>query len=85
MKLRPRGEREADPQPSGSRPATDLATSLGWGSGGLGFEEAALKRSRETGVWCQGGSLGGVGLELGEQELEGGVRQACVDLAGSGG
>lgn len=77
-------------QPSGSRPATDLTTSLGWGVGGLGFGEAALKRSRETGVWRQEGVSGGLGLELGEQELVcslslGGVWQAAVDLAGSGG
>lgn len=72
-------------QPSSFRPATDLTSSLGWGWG-LGFGETALKRSGETGVWCQEGSLGDWGWGSRSPfalSLEGGVRQAGVDLAGS--
>lgn len=56
-------------QPSGSRPTTDLTTSLDWGVGGLGFGEAALKRSGETRVWHQEGSLGGWGWSWGSRSL----------------
>lgn len=52
-------------QPSGSRPATDLTTSLGWGVGGAGIWRGRPEEVRRDRSLVSGGVSGGAGAGAG--------------------